>query len=67
MFDILPLDGAAAVAGAIGRFGLAPVGDLVVIRLDRRLFLGGKFGSAQDLTSLKPPDSGSPIFSGFGC
>jgi len=67
MFDILPLDGGAAVAGAIGRFGLAPVGDLVVIRLDRRRFLWGKFGSAQGLTSLKPPDSGTPIFSGFGC
>src|SRR5215510_6906021 len=52
--------------GAISCFGLAAVDDIGVLGLDRGLLLGGKFGSAQDVTSWNAPEIFTPMISGFG-
>src|SRR5262249_36189767 len=52
--------------GPISCFGLAALDDLGVLGLDRGLLLGGKFGSAQDVTSWNAPEIFTPMISGFG-
>src|SRR5262249_2724593 len=52
--------------GPISCFGLPALDDLGVLGLDRGLLLGGKVGSAQDVTSWNAPEIFTPMISGFG-
>lgn len=54
-------------SGVIGGFGRVLLDGLGLGRSGRGVFLGGQFGSAQDLTSSNPSlENGTPMISGFG-